>query len=65
MCVNILCLGLNDLYESLAYQFLALLWIVQKNKELKWSEKSCQKQKKREKNNKKKKYTVAVKKEHS
>lgn len=39
-------MSLIDLYESLASKFFALLWIVQKNKELKWSKTCCQKKKK-------------------
>lgn len=39
-------MSLSDLYESLASKFFALLWIVQKNKELKWSKTCCQKKKK-------------------
>lgn len=39
-------MSLIDLYESLASNFFALLWIVQKNKELKWSKTCCQKKKK-------------------
>lgn len=38
-------MSLIDLYESLASKFFALLWIVQKNKELKWSKTCCQKKK--------------------
>lgn len=56
-------MDLNDLYESLASQFLALLWIVQKNKELKWSENILPKTKeKKNKKKKQKKKNMAVKK---
>lgn len=40
-------MSLSDLYESLASKFFALLWIVQKNKELKWSKNMLPKKKKK------------------
>lgn len=42
-------MSLSDLYESLASKFFALLWIVQKNKELKWSKNMLPKKKKKKK----------------
>ena len=69
-CVNILWHGLSNLYESLASQFLALLWIVQKIKSWNGLKTSCQtrkkeKRKEKKKDQKKRKPYGSGKKEHS
>lgn len=46
--------GLNDLYESFASQFLALLWIVQKIKNWNGLKTSCQKKERKKKIKKRK-----------
>lgn len=47
-CVNILCLGLNDLYERFGFSVLGFTLDCTKNKELKWSENILPKTKKRQ-----------------